>query len=542
MTKVSPKSVGVLPKIVVTDHELTTFEVSPLARFNLQKDTDTSQSANEVISTHMFCQYDHEAAKTIDSCMHITCKYKLQMAKEADSSKKHLEIIANNQAFHSTSSLESEKVIHEEIEQKRIERYKSILCNTMNDFSWQKLFKNTFGIILFGVLSTLPMSLIPAHDLVQFPEYWYEILFHGSLTAISGYCLNCCFSGYFMNLRYTFKISNVLIICLIGIGLCLFALVLSYVCWTKVFAYQYPIPFLGLALTCILTYPFCIMIWYNFPREWRQNKEFKKRMKYCISYWSLQYSIVIIYRLIAYVLRNFQQQSQYQPLISLLLILTREVSMWLGNKLLEKTSAGDIVRAITILKYQIFVSHAIVLCTVVGSYISNATSWVLIGSDFCLNILVCIRLINARRKTPQRIHHQIKLLQDLTICELVEFQTPLSFMIVYVVTYYGPNSCLFGNISNDYWAYEAIDNIGKDLENMMNLFLVDFLSIIISAIALWYTCKIDIFKSLRELQKEFWPGFCVIIGSNLIVVCFEVYLLNNCKLRLFTCKQHSFNY
>ena len=125
MTKVSPKAVGVLPKIVVTDQELTTFEVSPLAIFNLQKDTDTSRSTNEVISAHMFCQYDPEAAKTIDSCMHITCKYKLQMAKQADSSKKHLEIIANKQAFNPTSSLESEKVIHEEMEQKRIERIRN---------------------------------------------------------------------------------------------------------------------------------------------------------------------------------------------------------------------------------------------------------------------------------------------------------------------------------------------------------------------------------------------------------------------------------
>ena len=275
------------------------------------------------------------------------------------------------------------------------------------------------------------------------------------------------------------------------------------------------------------------MIWYNFPTEWRQDREFEKRMKYYISYWSLQYSIVIVYRLIAYVLRQFQQQSQYQPFISLLLVFTREISMWLGNKLLEKTSGGDIVGARIVLKYQICTSHAIVLCTVIGSYISNATSWVLIGADFCLNILVCIRLINAKRKTPQRIHHQIKLLQELSICELVEFQTPLSFMIVYMVTYYGPNAHLFGNISNDYWAYKAIDNISQDVENMMTLFLIDFLSTIISTIALWYTCKINIFKSLGELQKEFWPGFCVIIGSNLIVVCFEIYHLNNYQLRLF---------
>ena len=436
MTKVSPELASTLPRIFINDHELTSFEVSSLTRLGRQKGTNTSQSANEVISTAMFCQYDPEASNTIDSCLHITCKYKLQVAKQANSSKKHLEINAQKQAFDSSSSLANEMVFHKEMERKRTERYKLILFNTMNDFSWQSLFTNIFGIVLFGVLSTLPMSQIPAHDLVQFPAYWYEILFHGSLTAIFGYCLNCCFSGYFMNLRYTFKISNVLTICLIGIALCLFALVLSYVFWSKVLNYQYPIPFLGIAFLNILTYPFCIMIWYNFPTEWRQDREFEKRMKYYISYWSLQYSIVIVYRLIAYVLRQFQQQSQYQPFISLLLVFTREISMWLGNKLLEKTSGGDIVGARIVLKYQICTSHAIVLCTVIGSYISNATSWVLIGADFCLNILVCIRLINAKRKTPQRIHHQIKLLQELSICELVEFQTPLSFMIVYMVTYY----------------------------------------------------------------------------------------------------------
>ena len=116
MTKVSPELVSGLPRIFINDDELTSLEVSFLTRLGPQEGThkNTSQSTNEIISTTIFCQYDPEASNTSDACLHITCKYKLQVAKQADSSKKRLEII---DAFDSTSSLENEMVFHEEMYQ-----------------------------------------------------------------------------------------------------------------------------------------------------------------------------------------------------------------------------------------------------------------------------------------------------------------------------------------------------------------------------------------------------------------------------------------
>ena len=66
MTKVSPELASALPRIFINDHELTSFELSSLTILGRQKgtNTNTSHSANEVISTNMFSQYDPEACNT----------------------------------------------------------------------------------------------------------------------------------------------------------------------------------------------------------------------------------------------------------------------------------------------------------------------------------------------------------------------------------------------------------------------------------------------------------------------------------------------
>ena len=56
-------------------------------------------------------------------------------------------------------------------------------------------------------------------------------------------------------------------------------------------------------------------------------------------------------------------------------------------------------------------------------------------------------------------HDLIETLQTLAIYELIEFQAPLSFMLVLGIAYYGPNGELYGNISNDYWTYSTIEDI-----------------------------------------------------------------------------------
>ena len=101
------------------------------------------------------------------------------------------------------------------------------------------------------------------------------------------------------------------------------------------------------------------------------------------------------------------------------------------------------------------------------------------------------------------------------ICELVEFQAPLSFMLTFICAYYGPNGNLFGNILNGYWDFVGTDDLNQKLSKWTFYFLADFSSMIVTSVCLWHSFKINVFKILLDLQQEFWPGFSVILGSLL---------------------------
>ena len=110
------------------------------------------------------------------------------------------------------------------------------------------------------------------------------------------------------------------------------------------------------------------------------------------------------------------------------------------------------------------------------------------------------------------IERQIDSLQDLVMCELVEFQAPLTFILFFATLAYGPNIQLFGNIGNSYWTYSAIDDISKAIQNVIFFFLVDFSSTIISSLVLWLSCNINLWKACSHILNEFEKSFCIILG------------------------------
>ena len=123
-----------------------------------------------------------------------------------------------------------------------------------------------------------------------------------------------------------------------------------------------------------------------------------------------------------------------------------------------------------------------------------------------------------KKRNNEKIEEQINLMQDLAIFELVEFQAPLSLILVFMLTYFGPNGHLFGNILNSYWAFGAIDNVEKTFTKMIVFFAADFSSSITCTILLWLFCRINFLKVLMELQKEFSKSFSVILGTFSILV------------------------
>ena len=81
---------------------------------------------------------------------------------------------------------------------------------------------------------------------------------------------------------------------------------------------------------------------------------------------------------------------------------------------------------------------------------------------------------------------------------------PLTYVICFLMAFYGPNADIMGNIKLTIWHYEAVSNIKVFLQNLSLLVCVDFMSGVINGIILWTVCKINIYKILQKIQNEYW--------------------------------------
>ena len=409
-----------------------------------------------------------------------------------------------------------EKMKSEEKSQTRNQIFVAILQNQQTQYSWFGLFFYPFAIIFVSFSVLVPFCFFPAHDLVRHPEYWYEILFHGTYFAIPCYwfCTYC--AGTYLNLAYLYHSKHLVIVSSVATAVLFLTTIPSYYIWTEVLVYKYPIPFSGLVTCTMINFSFYPTVWYLIPNVLRRNRNLRIRMKNFILHMVSAMSNVLFYQFLVTTIEQFQ--GPYQPLTALIFPVTREFIIWLFTKMIKKCANGDERGALIVLLYGLNVSHTINLCYIIGSVTDERSTWVLLGFDFLMNMYLSLRIVWIRNKNQESIQHQTVLLQDLAIAELVEFHAPLSFILVTALAYFSPIGVIIGNISNSYWAYHSIEDIGVTLQKMGVFFLVDFTSTISSASILWFSCKINLWKAILVLQKEFFRGFMLILGLYLLAV------------------------
>ena len=73
----------------------------------------------------------------------------------------------------------------------------------------------------------------------------------------------------------------------------------------------------------------------------------------------------------------------------------------------------------------------------------------------------------------------------LVLCEILEILVPLVYLSTFLIAYYGPNANILGNIRNEYWHYHAVDDVGRLMATVLQMFFIDFSSIIIGGFFLW---------------------------------------------------------
>ena len=409
-------------------------------------------------------------------------------------------------------SLLFEKTLAEEKFARQKEIFSSIINNDSNNLSMANGILYALGITLMGIVPALPLAIIPFHDLAQFPEFWFEILLQGVFNITWGWAQYCFAVSNWLNISRIKTPSNILIMCLAGnIAQAVVVIIVNYI-WTDILHYDYPIPFFLTVITLSFLLLWDSIVWFRFPKDWRDSNEFRRRMRYVIF---TVISFIIYCMMNAVIIQLLQDnQSQYQAIMALSLPAIREIFSWICTKFMDKTSNGNSTGAKIVLKYCFALQYSLVLCLSFGSFATDVTSWVLLAIDYSLNIALCLQIVRMKRQN-HGFENPVELIQDLTVNELVELCVPLSYMLVFLLVHLGPNACLFTTM------YSSCNDMEKMVEVLTNIFFycsIDFSSCLVSAIILWFSCKINLWKVFTALQQEYGLEFAIALGNTMIVV------------------------
>ena len=112
--------------------------------------------------------------------------------------------------------------------------------------------------------------------------------------------------------------------------------------------------------------------------------------------------------------------------------------------------------------------------------------------------------------------------QGLVAAERIETIIPLTYMIIILMAYYGPNAEIMGTIKLIIWHYKAA--IGENIEDFVTsiglFFCIDFLSFVINGIILGIFCKINVLKVLQKHQSKYWIFMMIVEAYCFVEVTF----------------------
>ena len=112
---------------------------------------------------------------------------------------------------------------------------------------------------------------------------------------------------------------------------------------------------------------------------------------------------------------------------------------------------------------------------------------------------------------------------SLVLTERVEVIVPVTYLIMMVMAFYGPNAEIMGNVKLRIWHHQSpIEDINVFLVNLGLLIVVDVFGFVTSGLLLWKYCQVNVIKVLQKIQKKFWYLLLVTEGYLLIEVSLTV--------------------
>ena len=423
----------------------------------------------------------------------------------------HIEMNRKSDEELAGQEIEDEYLIQVENSRLRYNTFESLFCGSDTGKDVSIKYGLYCGLdFLLTLLSTSLVVIIPMHNLILHPEYWYEMGFQFVIGILPiGLGRTIYEFSALMNIDYILGIRHYRTIYLACAVTCIASMVGLYVIWVLLLGNRYPMPFHVMLYALPMKAVELVVLWFRFPRNWRCNPDFRKRMKWL-------YVAAFVGNMIgnaSYSLLDFmfvKIPPSYQWILAIVLPFFNEFNVWTMQKLAGKASFGDLTRKDIVCTYNVNLRHTMFLTLKVSNGTTTTLIYILLASFF-QNLYVAIKIIYLEKQHNQNKTTQIEMLQSLVLNELSTFMVPLVYLMVLMLAYFGPNHHLIGNVGNDYFGKSTVSDIKTTIVQLITFFCCDTCAVIIRASLLYFSIRINLPKAFLHIRKEFGLSFSVFI-------------------------------
>ena len=377
------------------------------------------------------------------------------------------------------------------------------------------------AILMWCLFFSSPILLIPQHNAIKNPEYWYESMLVGALSCFLSITLETViFIWGYLEIASMCSMRVFLKLYLPTITLWMLIFSVENLIWTFGIGYNFPMPFSqypGL-LAWFFQY---MLLYYIIPKPLMRNKKMKGKFRAFVIGRVFGGLMDFQFKGLTYLFSIVPLDTQWT--LAILIPLCREINYKLIHSTMISSPKSHNGYHIVVMSVNAYT--ALFVAITLGQQATQMTLILVLSLDFILNLHGCYQIVHLYTSiTPKdedaQLNSKVKeyLLHKLIYTEMMESLVPLLYVITVLIAYYGPNSQILGNIGNDYWHYERIDDIGNFGKIELLMCLIDSCSAIIVGVWLWKSCAVDFLREGCKLIKDFWLAAAVIITNYLNIV------------------------
>ena len=186
------------------------------------------------------------------------------------------------------------------------------------------------------------------------------------------------------------------------------------------------------------------------------------------------------------------------------------------------------------------VSYSFWLATSLATSITIDTGFLLLGINFAINLIFCVKVIRLDKKicpagpdSEQTEACKKQALTELLVNEIVEIIVPFAFIGSYLTAYYGPNASIMIDVGCKIWNHEPVEDLLGLILPVLEMAMMDSGSLILAGFILWYFCQLNILHEFHNTIRTYWMYLAMGGASFMSIVSWHIqYAINSFSIEI----------